>query len=201
MSCIGCSFEHYPCCAIQSIISAVDIDAIFDDKPHKEIKYPVCHKNAHSVNENKIVKNGSCDNCMLCEIVCPFLDIPNVVSLDTEHIALNDLNRLNILLKSLLPETIVATEAKVKGNAREKRVDLVVKKDKYIFFIKVLSDIDRYSFYSRSYEDIKNHYALKYIEYTIYNYTLISSQKIELARSKSYECKTINEIIQKIQEI
>ena len=201
MSCIGCTFTHYPSCAIQNIVSSVDMDALLNNHQFKKIMFPVCHKNAQSINENKIIKNSSCDNCMLCEAICPFLDSHNTLNVDTEHVALSNLNRLNILIKNILPNALVATEVKAKGNAREKRVDLVIRKDKTIFLIKVLSDTDRYSFYYRSYEDIKNYYEARYKEYTIYFYILIPSWKNELAQSKGYNCKTINKIIQEIQEI
>lgn len=198
---MGCVFEKYPCCAIQTIVSAIDIDSMFENGAVKGILYPVCHNNAQLIVDNKIIKNNSCDDCMLCDVICPSSNTTDTICINTEKIALGNLNRLNILLKNMLPNTLVATEVKAKGNAREKRVDLVIRKDKHLFVGKVLSDIDRYSFYKRSYEEITDYYAKKYEDYSIYIFMLLSSTRMDLARSKGLACKTINEMVREIMEV
>jgi len=199
MSCIGCEFTKYPVCAIQNIISSINFDDIFNNVSHKETPFPICHKNAQSIDGNKIIKKDTCDSCMLCDFVCPFST--KAINTQTEDLALDNLNRLNILLKSSLPGAFVATEVKVKGNSREKRIDLVVKKDTEIFIIKVLSDLNKYNFYTRSYESIANLYSGKYPTYHITKYILINSKKIENALNNEYNCNTLYELIETIQEI
>ena len=67
--------------------------------------------------------------------------------------------------------------------------------------IKVLTDIDKYAYYSRSYETVMSYYVDKYQDYTISTYALIPSQKQDIARAKGYNCKNIGELIKELQEL
>ena len=200
MICKGCTFVQYPPCAIQKIYSASNIDDVIQGKPLKQIMHPVCHLNAQKLLDGRIECGDECDNCGVCLLLCETQTSSDIDDSKLEKIIFSNLNRLNIVFAALLPHCIVVTEAKSKGNAREKRVDLVIKNGKHVFLIKTLTDIDKYPYYNRSYNDIKEYYSSIYKDITFNIVTLIPARKKEAADVAGYNCVTISDLISTIKE-
>ena len=200
MNCIGCKFSQFPNCAIQSIITATPLEDIISGKRVKNVMYPVCHKNAQRIDNGTMIVGDTCDNCMLCEVLC--VNHEGIVSCTgaLEKTIFSDLNRFNMYLKQRLGHCIIGTEIKAKGNAREKRIDIVVKKDRTIYLVKTLSDIDKTPYYSRSYMDLVNYYTEHCNGYTFRKIILIPQKRVEAAQSMGYECCTVDALVAEISE-
>ena len=128
----------------------------------KPIEIFLCPVNALEVDGNKVFKKENCIACNLCEL--KYIRLKN---LDMEVPALSDyfmtdIKRLCIVLKYLYPNSWSACEVKVKGNYRNKRIDIVWKKGENIYIFKVLSNLDDYSLYLRSYKEIMNYLIINY---------------------------------------
>lgn len=200
MICKGCTFAQYPPCAIQKIYSASNIDDVIQGKHLKQIMHPVCHLNAQKLLNGKIERSKDCDNCGMCEMLCDMEAASGVDYSKIEKIIFSNLNRLNTVISALLPSCVVVTEAKSKGNAREKRVDLVIKKGSNVYLIKMLTDIDKYPYYFRSYTDIKKYYQSIYNGISFNIITLIPARKTESADVAGYDCVTMSDLISTIKE-
>ena len=200
MECPGCTFNNFPTCAISNIVSASSLNDILEGKKLKTSLFPVCHKNAQRIVDNKITKTDACDNCSLCNYLCVSASnnlTPYAVS---EKLLLSDLSRLNMYLQKAIPSAVVGSEIKAKGNAREKRIDIVVKKDSTIYLVKVLSDLDKIPYYSRSYNALLEFYNNEFNGFTFYTRLLIPAKRIDATGTISSDCCTINTFIQEIQE-
>ena len=195
--CTGCDSIKHPQCAIFKIINTASLKDILDNIELKAYQYLVCHKNAQKIESGRLISQTKCDYCMLCQIACNkvnscAIEIVNIEKL--EKSILNDLGRLNIYASSLNPNSIVASEVKAEGNYRQKRIDLVIKGDTSVVFIKVLQNLDKYNFYYRSYEEIVNGYKELYPEMYFFCKTLVSSDKKERANQLGYDVILIDEI-------
>lgn len=200
IECKGCEFSQYPPCAVQEIYSAANIEDIIEDKKIKQKMHPVCHKNAQTLINNRIERTEACDNCSLCELLCESSAGNDSSADEMDSIVSGSLNILNILFKHRLPEAVVASDVKVKGNAREKRIDLVVKKETSVFLIKILTDIDKCPYYLRAYEDAETYYKIKYSNCSFIKRIVIPTEKKSAANDMGYDCRTLADIIKEIQE-
>ena len=200
MKCIGCTFSQFPNCAIQSIITATPLEDIISGKRVKTVMYPVCHKNAQRIDNGMMVIGDTCDNCMLCDVLCIKSNVVVSCTGTTEKTIFSDLNRFNMYLKQRLTHCTIGTEIKAKGNAREKRIDIVVKKDSIIYLVKMLSDIDKTPYYSRSYMDLVDYYTEHHNGYTFKKIVLIPQKRVEAAQAMGYECYTVDALVAEILE-
>lgn len=200
MECPGCTFSTFPTCAISNIVSASSLNDMIGGNKLKISRFPVCHKNAQKIVDNKIAKTEVCDNCALCDYLCVNASdnvTPYVVS---EKLLFSDLNRLNMYLQKAISSAIVGSEIKAKGNAREKRIDIVLKKDCTFYLVKVLSDLDKTPYYSRSYNAMLEFYSSTFPCFTFYTRMLIPAKHIGAAGAISSDCRTIGMLIKEIQE-
>ena len=192
--CTGCDSIQYPQCAIFKIINTASLKALLDGKDLETNPYLVCHQNALKIESGKMISLSKCDNCMLCKIACNKISSCTIEIGDIEKSILNDLGRLNIYASSLNPNSLVATEVKADGNYRQKRIDLVIKKNTSVVFIKVLQNIEKYKFYYRSYEEIAISYKQLYPKVDFYCKTLVPSYKKERANQLGNEVILVKDI-------
>lgn len=200
MICDGCTFINFPYCAIQSIITSTAIEDIIEGKQIKKTIYPVCHKNAQSIDGNKLIKGDSCDNCSLCDFLCIKRAFKNPHTGILEKIIFSDLNRFNMYISHLLPHCLVGSEIRAKGHFREKRIDIVIKSGNKIYFVKALSQIDKIPFYSRSYDELVDYYSSLYSRFIFKKMLIIPQKLIDESRSFSFDYCSINDMIKDILE-
>lgn len=200
MNCPGCTFSRYPPCAIFNIISASSLKDIILGNKLKSTPFPVCHKNAQKINNNKIAQTEGCDHCFLCSYLCVNSTNKTAPSVILEKLLFSELSRLNMYLQTAIPSAVVGSEIKAKGNAREKRIDVVIKKNRTIYLIKVLSDLNKLPFYSRSYNDLLEFYNQAFQDFTFYTRILIPAKHANAVGTSFLDCCTIEALIEEIQE-
>lgn len=180
--CIGCNPQfELPKCAVGLAPSNAYIEDIINGSPLTLVENFICHKTAQVIEGNKIRILDKCDNCGLCYITCSNVTIDDYTSFfntSLEKVILNDFGKASILFQTLFPNASVATEVQVKGNFRTKRIDLVIKKISSIYFIKLLKNTDKISFYIRSYMEVMEYYLAKYQIYHFQIIFLVPSTKI-----------------------
>lgn len=192
--CRGCSFEKYPPCCICSIANGVSLTDILDEKQLKTSPYPVCGKLAQKIEQNQMHRLSGCNDCQLCEIVCKG-KIDTISDVDLlEKTVLSDLGKLNIYVSTVIPDAVVATEVKVPGNSRRKRIDLVIRQGQKVFLIKTLQDIEKYPFYLRSYREIITGFEKTYPSLSFFCQFFIPRAKIEKANKREYHYILIDNI-------
>lgn len=201
MNCTGCTFVKFPNCAIQSIITAISLEDIITGNSTKNTLYPVCHKNAQSVTENIMTKGSLCDECHFCNALCINNEFKFSCDETIEKIIFSNLNRFNMYLKRMLSKCIIASEVKAKGNAREKRIDIVIKKDHIIYLIKVLNDNDKIPYYSRSYTESTEYYSSVYSNILFKKVILLPQKHVDESCSLNHNCKTVDELISELTEV
>lgn len=201
MRCTGCSFSQFPECAIQSIVTATALENIMIGTNVKTTLYPVCHKNAQNIHENRLVKGASCDGCLFCDALCVNYESNEETSQALEKIVFSNLNRFNMYLKRRLAQCVVGTEIKAKGNAREKRIDVVIKRNSVLYMVKVLADNDKFPYYSRSYAELVSYYSANYDGVVFKSIIVMPNNKIESARAMGYECYSLDELVKEITEV
>ena len=154
-----CRTTELPKCVVQDIYDSIALEDILYNQCTKITKVFVCPKNALKVIDSKVFADDLCDNCSLCKFTCKkqFVEFKKL-----EKTLFRDLSKLNIFLKSLATNITIASAVKVPGNSRNKRLDIVIKKNNKIYFMKVLNNLDKYNFYKRSYNDVIEEYSAKY---------------------------------------
>lgn len=148
--CKLCNFDKYPECIICNIINSVSLENLLTNKNLIKNPFLVCKYNAQNFNGKEMQISKLCPNCNLCKIICKFGNKNLIVD---EDLLFSELPRLNIYFSNLFTEYQIATEVTVNGNSRKKRLDLVIKRKDKIILIKVLSNIDKYGYYYRSYTE------------------------------------------------
>ena len=164
--CKKCSFKDYPNCMVSKIISNEDFDSFIKNN-HKYVEYPVCHKNAQILEDGIMTITPTCDDCGLCKVSCINLK-SNIIQINDqlEKIVFSNIDLLNILLSNAASGNIqIGSEIHFEGNSRNKRIDIVIKKDEHFFIIKVINSIDKKDYYSRSYDEIIEQYSKLYTDY------------------------------------
>lgn len=191
--CVGCPGVKQPTCAIKDIFNGITLNDIISKTKNPASKYLVCHKNAINIDDGSLIISEKCDSCGLCKISCCKL-MEKDYDKKIEKPIFAELGRLNILMSNIFPDAFVATEVKTDGNFRQKRIDAVIGKDNSITLIKVLSNIDKYNFYHRSYEKIMEEFKNKYTEINFNIAFIVPESKINKARLLGYDVISINEI-------
>ncbi len=182
--CIGCpEVKDIPKCIIQNIPSNSYIEDIITNSKLKCSEYFVCHKFAQSFENHKLVVLTACDECGLCQIACCKKNPASVTSLFTkklEDVLFRDLGKASILFQSLIPSAIVASEVQVKGNFRTKRIDLVIFLNDTAYLIKLIKNLDKIPFYSRSYGEVIDTYKEIYPNINFIYGNLIPASKLRI---------------------
>lgn len=73
-------------------------------------------------------------------------------------------------------------------------MDAVVGKEDTIVLIKILTNLDKYNFYHRSYEEIKEEYQKQYPGLNIDIVFVVPEGKVKKAKSLGYDVICIDEI-------
>mgnify|MGYP000878760724 CR=1 FL=1 len=165
--------------------------------PKEKRQIFICPYNALSKKDNSIIKSESCINCQLCDIKfacltnkCENIDLSNLDNI------LSSLPHVSIFLKLLYPNAVTATEVKISGNYRNKRIDVVLIQGNTIFIFKVLTEANKIDYYYRSYSKILDNlnneisgYATKLFFLTTED---IANSSIDI---QNYQYITLSEII------
>lgn len=195
MDCQGCFFEKLPKCTMRSIFNGKKLEEIITDKSLSQIQVPICHKQAQYIKEDKMFKGQECDACSLCDIVCGQGCEKINIDIKLEKVLFSNLMLMNVFFSTLLPEVLVVTEVKAKGNAREKRVDLLFKCGNVCHFVKVLDNKREIAFYSRSYDEVVKYYSDRYPSYRFYKNILIPST-MSISNDKQVEGLFIQQVLE-----
>ena len=194
--CVGCQGEKQPPCAIKDIFNGITLNEVISKTRNSSSKYLVCHKNAIKIGEDSIIISEKCDSCGLCRISC-CKQLNKEYDRKIERPIFAELGKLNILLTNIFTDTFVATEVKTEGNFRQKRIDAVVGKEDSIALIKILTNVDKYNFYHRSYE-VMEKYKNKYPEMNVNIVFIVPEVKVKKAKLLGYDVICIDEIRTKI---
>ena len=196
--CKSCDFEKYPECVICNIVNAKSLNDILNDAISTKNPFLVCKYNAQDFDGKTMKINKFCSGCNLCKIICKFGNKKLIVD---EDLILSDLSRLNIYLSKLFPEYLIATEITVNGNFRKKRLDLVIKKNHEVLLVKVLSNIDKYGYYYRSYTEVIDELMDKFKNFNFIFKCLVKEKQLEKCNELSYEnVITIEKLINRLNE-
>lgn len=197
--CNTCNFNGFPECVMYNIIDSVSLDDIINNHDLKKTPYLVCKSNAQLIENGKMNIKTNCNHCNLCKYICKFKNSDYSVD---EKLLINDIPRLNIYLDTFLKSLQVATEVKANGNFRNKRLDLVVRHNKNIILIKVLTNIDKYGFYMRSYTQVVKEYSETYPEYHFSFKCLVDSSFYNKYNNSDFEkIVTINKLIEELKGV
>lgn len=197
--CMTCG-ESAPECAIVKLPQKASIDAIVNGENLLDEECLVCHKNAQTLTDQLSI-NETCDECFLCQATCPAIKIEwDKTKCDHfEPVVFERFDKLAILVKALYPQMTAACEVQVKGNCRTKRIDVVINREKQIYLIKVLSNIDKIPVYSRSYEEVKQYYDEK-LDADIKTMCLVPKKKKEQAVKFGYPVVILEELLCLLEE-
>lgn len=196
--CLHCG-EKNPQCAIVELPQKSTLTNICEGKVVNTQEYLVCGRNAMNIDSGLSITED-CNECKLCQVTCPQLetDVKDLNIDAIEKIVFNSFDKLGILIKGLFPTALVACEVQVEGNFRTKRIDVVVKQNKAIVLIKVLSNIDKVPLYSRSYEEVQNRYV-ELVDTKIISTCLVPTKKIDQALLFGFEVTTIQKLIEMLE--
>src|SRR5699024_11181153 len=133
-----------------------------DFRTSRLIKYVVCPVDSIKTNKNSVViLDDVCISCGLWVSKCQYDNMYSAKALVAELIYKNLKNAVvkttSFLSSKLRDNFEVLTEVKADGNARNKRVDIVINFTNKIYLIKVLSSFKALGKYERSYSDILAH--------------------------------------------
>ncbi len=199
--CPGCDTSYNtPECAIRLIPINAYLEDIITNKSLKLQEVLICHKNAQAIKKNKMKILPNCDDCALCLLSCPYINLQHkdeLLNFNLEEVIFKDLDKACILFQRLFPEYQVASEVHVNGNFRTKRVDIVIKNGSSIYLIKLLKNADKFLFYRRSYKEVINQYSIPYSNFTWKSYCLVPSSLKVQKNQDSEEILNIN-ILNKI---
>ena len=184
--CIGCSSTQEPSCIFENLCDGITLDEVILDSKKTYSKYLVCHKDATRIDNGQILISDECDSCALCRIAC-YKKKNKYYDEKIDEAIFGDLSKLGILLRNLFTDSFVGLRVKVSGTYRDKRIDAIVKSNKKIVFIKLLSKISKYNFYYKSYEKIKNKYLSIFPEFDIEIIFIVTNEKLNEARLLGYD--------------
>ncbi|MBP3327271.1 MAG: hypothetical protein J6L77_12750 [Coprococcus sp.] len=179
--CVGCNpGSSLPFCAIGVSPSNAYIENIINNDTLSILENFVCHKTAQDLSTGKLFILSKCDDCGMCQIMCPHTNIDYTTFFNSklEKVVFNDFGRASILFQKIFSDASVATEVQVKGNFRTKRIDLVIKKGTDIFLIKMLKTTDKVPFYMRSYDEVIGQYHTLYPDISFHSLCLVPNAKM-----------------------
>ncbi len=182
---------------IDGYYSNVEIESFFSNnkKVIKDKKIFLCPVNALGIEGNRVFKKENCICCNLCEL--KYIKTENINSAvpTISDYFLTDIKRLCLVLKYLISNVTVACEVKTQGNYRNKRVDIVYKKDNIIYLMKVLSDFNSYNFYKRSYNEIADYLLEEYPNFTTQLIILVTDEFSHKSTEEHKNLCTFNDFI------
>lgn len=198
--CVGCESMIQPMCAIYKIISSIDMDSFLNSIQQKKVDVLVCHCNAQEVKNNHLSIKDNCDECNLCLLTCLKTSDEKMFDEKLEKILFSNLNLLNIYISKMCKTCKIGSEIKSFGNYRQKRIDIVIQKNKTVYLVKVLSGLNKYRFYMDSYNEQIEIYNKSYSNYNFTAYSLIKQSDIYLAEKKKLNLITIIDLIKTLGE-
>ena len=198
--CIGCEPETRPTCAIYKIISSIDMDSFLHTINQKKTDILVCHCNAQEIKNNHLNIKDNCNDCNLCLLTCSKILDENFFNEKLEKILFSNLNLLNVYLSEMCKKCITGSEIKSFGNYRQKRIDIVIQKDKTIYLVKVLSDLNKYRFYMDSYNEQVETYNSTFDDYNFVALQLVKQNEFSIANKKNLNVITISDLIKTLGE-
>lgn len=202
--CTGCDFikGQLPECTVAKITTMISLEELLADEYSLNRRYPICHKNTQKIVNNKLVISDECDSCHLCYVACPKTEEnhSDSISINDDEV-LKDINLTNIVVKYILGIP-VASEVKAKGNARQKRLDLVLKVNENVYIIKILRSVVRTSFYYRSYEDSISTYVKSFPNLN-FNILFLTTDGIyrDFEGTSDFKFCTLHNIKEKVMEV
>ncbi len=202
--CTGCDFVkgQLPECTVTKITTGITFEELLENEYSPNTRYPICHKNSQKLVNNKLVISDECDSCQLCYVACPktVKNLTDSISINDDEI-LKDINLTNIVVKYILGIP-VASEIKAKGNARQKRLDLVLKLNENVYIIKILRSVVRTGFYYRSYEDSISTY-IKSFPNLNFNILFLTTDDIyrKFESKADFKFCTLHNIKEKVMEV
>jgi len=164
-TCISCIKKNgLPPCGVNSFHKGGELENVMldDFRTSTLINYIVCPVDSIKPNKNGVeILDDVCISCGLCVSKCPYDNMYSAKDFVEELIyknLKNDVLKTTSFLRSKLSDKFeVLTEVKADGNARNKRVDIVINFTNKIYLIKVLSSFKALGKYERSYSDILAH--------------------------------------------
>lgn len=193
--CRGC--EHVsdqPECIIGTISDNVRIEDIINGAVLPQTENLICHKGSQSFSDNRLSILNGCDDCNLCYIACPYINgdcIPLFTS-KLEKAVFNDLGKAGILFASLLPDASVAVEVHVKGDSRDKRIDLVIRRENTFYLIKLLNKSDKIPFYARSYDKVIAYYSELFNDCSFISAFLVPASALDESKKNPVNAKVFD---------
>lgn len=188
--CKGCGFPagQLPPCAAYEIAAMISLDGFLAGNCGKETVYPVCPKKAQDISGGRLGISESCDECSMCAVACPSSGAASseLLKKDSSEI-LQNLNLTNIFL-GLLLNTPVASEVKVRGNSRSRRIDIAISHGGEVLLIKVLNSPSRMQFYKRAYEETAAEYNRKLPDLNFRAAFLLPDKVYESLKDKTDGC-------------
>lgn len=179
-SCIK-SLQIPPCAIYYLPKTKTLIDILLNKNNNEFLEAFICPVNAQNFDIGKIAFNNNCLSCNLCVACC-------IHNKDKFEVNLFNLEAMQqILFESILtmtvalniyfqPNYIFYPEVSAKGHARNKRIDIVATNKNLVFIIKIIKDVEKVSYYIRSYADICNN--MKDIKHDgVYSIFLVPSGK------------------------
>ena len=112
----------------------------------------------------------------------------------------DNINSLNIYLSVMCKECKIGSEIKSFGNYRQKRIDIVIQKDKTIYLVKVLSDLNKYRFYMDSYNEQIEAYNTTFKDCHFVAIQLVKQKEFLIANKKNLNVVTITDLIKTLGE-
>lgn len=199
--CVGCnSGSSLPSCAIGIAPSNAYIENIINNDIVSTLENFICHKTAQDLSSGKLNILSNCDDCGMCQIMCPNsnIDYTTFFNSKLEKVLFNDFGRASILFQKIFPDSLVATEVQVNGNFRTKRIDLLIKKGNDVYLIKMLKSTDKIPFYMHSYDKVIEQYHTTYPNISFYSLFLVPANKInDIVRvnAEIVDLATLNRLI------
>ena len=198
--CVGCEPGTKPTCAIYKIISSTDMDSFLHAEKQKKTDVLVCHCNAQEMKNNYLNIKDNCDECILCQLACSKVSNESKFDEKLEKILFSNLNLLNIYLSEMCKECKIGSEIKSFGNYRQKRIDIVIQKDKTIYLVKVLSDLNKYRFYMDSYNEQIEIYNTTFEDCNFIALQIVKQKEFFIANKKNLNVVTITDLIKTLGE-
>lgn len=152
--------SEFPPCGVNTFYKSGELKDILvgNFRDSRKQDYIVCPVDAvKPVGQEVEFINEKCISCGLCINKCPYENI-ELESLDEEKVykfIKNNILQIASFLKSSLETNYeIFTEVKTEGNARNKRIDIVVNTSKTAYLLKLFSGKPTSGKYERDYERI-----------------------------------------------
>lgn len=159
-TCKECIKENkFPPCGVNTFNKGGELKNILigDFSTSKKQNFFVCPVDAIKPNGQGVNFTKECISCGICTNKCPYgnIEVANRLGENVLYKYLDNILLVASFLESSLGNTYeISTEVKAVGNARNKRIDIVVSNNQKVYLIKVLSKLSSIGKYERSYKDM-----------------------------------------------